>query len=98
MGVSMGPGLTALTRIFRGASSAEAARIGTRALTADGHPALGYMPGTDNLYMAVTHSGITLAPLVGRLVAEEVTGGTSEHDLSTYRPDRFDTVATSPAG
>jgi glycine/D-amino acid oxidase-like deaminating enzyme len=79
--------------------SAEAARIGTRALTADGHPALGYMPGTDNLYMAVTHSGITLAPLVGRLVAEEVTGGTAEHDLSPYRPDRFDTpVATSPAG
>jgi glycine/D-amino acid oxidase-like deaminating enzyme len=67
----------------------EATRIGLRALTADGFPAVGPVPGTEGAYVAVTHSGVTLAPLLGRLVAGEVLGGTREPTLADYRPDRF---------
>jgi len=37
----------------------------------------------------VMHSGITLAPLVGRLSAEEIVGGCALDVLEPYRLDRF---------
>jgi glycine/D-amino acid oxidase-like deaminating enzyme len=67
----------------------EASRIGFRALTGDGFPAVGPLPGVEGAYLAVTHSGVTLAPLLGRLVAAEVLEGSSEPTLADYRPDRF---------
>jgi len=67
----------------------EATRIGLRALTVDGFPAVGPVPGTAGVYVAVTHSGVTLAPLLGRLVAGEVLDGSREPTLADYRPDRF---------
>ena len=66
----------------------EAVRIGRRALTADGLPAIGPLPGQQGAYVAVTHSGITLGPLIGRLVADELRG-TPDPRLEDYRPDRF---------
>jgi glycine/D-amino acid oxidase-like deaminating enzyme len=38
-------------------------------------PLLGRAVGLDGLYVAVTHSGITLAPAVGSMVAEEIVTG-----------------------
>jgi len=70
----------------------EATRIGRRAIPGDGLPAIGPVPGCDGAYLAVTHSGITLAPLVGRLVAGELIDGAPEAALDPYRPDRFSTV------
>ena len=55
---------------------------------ADAHPILGWLPGLRNVYVAVTHSGATLGPLIGRLVAEEVAEGKSLNQLKPYRPDR----------
>ena len=53
----------------------------------DGFPILGYLePG---LYSAVTHSGMTLAPLIGQLVAAEVQEQVSLRLLDDYRPTRF---------
>lgn len=53
----------------------------------DGFPILGYVqPG---LYSAVTHSGMTLSPLVGQLVAAEVKEQVSLIILNDYRPTRF---------
>ena len=53
----------------------------------DAHPIVGWLPGKKNVYVAVTHSGATLGPLLGRLVTEEVLG--NEQDmLKHYRPDR----------
>ena len=46
--------------------------VGLRALTADLLPAVGRL--SDRTYVAVTHSGITLAPALGELVAAEVLG------------------------
>ena len=45
---------------------------GRRPIPRDGLPLVGRADKVAGLYVAVTHSGITLAPLIGRLVAEEI--------------------------
>lgn len=67
----------------------EAARIGIRPLPADGLPAVGLAPGYDNLYMCVTHSGVTLAPLLAELLVDEILRETESPLLSSFRPTRF---------
>jgi glycine/D-amino acid oxidase-like deaminating enzyme len=47
------------------------------------------MPGIAGYYMAVTHSGVTIAPYLGKAVANEVVRGQLHGDLETFRPDRF---------
>ena len=61
--------------------------VGLRALTADLLPAVGRL--SDRTYVAVTHSGITLAPALGDLVAAEVLGRGEEPLLAPFRPDRL---------
>jgi glycine/D-amino acid oxidase-like deaminating enzyme len=63
--------------------------LGVRPIPADGLPVIGPAPGLPGLYLAVMHSGITLAPLVGRLSAEEIVGGHALDVLEPYRLDRF---------
>jgi glycine/D-amino acid oxidase-like deaminating enzyme len=67
----------------------EAVRIGVRPLPKDGMPVVGWVPGTSNLYLAATHSGVTLAPLLGELVAAEILEGTPAAALQDFRPGRF---------
>ncbi|MCR3743030.1 Glycine/D-amino acid oxidase (deaminating) [Actinomadura glauciflava] len=56
-----------------------------RPLPVDGYPLIGFQrPG---LYTAVTHSGITLAPHLAALIAQEIAGRPSRA-LAPYRPDR----------
>ncbi|MCY4607283.1 MAG: FAD-binding oxidoreductase [bacterium] len=64
-------------------------RVGHRPMPADGRSIVGHLPGCDNLFVAVTHSGITLAPAVGALVADEITGSPVSPLLQEFRPDRF---------
>ncbi len=47
------------------------------------------IPTRDAVYAVATHSGVTLGPLLGRLVAEELIDGRSSPLLATFRPDRF---------
>ncbi len=63
--------------------------IGVRPVPADGVSVVGRLPGWDNVYVAVTHSGVTLGPLLGRLLATEVTTGRPDPLLAPFRPDRF---------
>jgi len=63
--------------------------IGLRPMPADGFPAVGFAPGLDGLYLAVMHSGVTLAPVVGRFAAEEILDGAAIELLAPYRPGRF---------
>ena len=42
-----------------------------------------------NVYIALTHSGVTLAPLIGELAAIEIVDGVRVESLSPYRPERF---------
>jgi glycine/D-amino acid oxidase-like deaminating enzyme len=71
-----------------GEARLETVRIGIRSVAADGMPVVGIAPNVDNLYLLVSHSGVTLAPVLGRLVAEELLGGPQDR-LDPYRPARF---------
>lgn len=67
----------------------EVARIGWRPLPADGLSAVGPLPGLEGYYLAFTHSGVTLGPLLGRLIAGEVTTGRPAPLLAPFRPARL---------
>lgn len=58
-----------------------------RPVPADGLPVMG--EAADGLYLAVMHSGATLAALAGELAAREILGGSAEPLLAPYRPGRF---------
>jgi glycine/D-amino acid oxidase-like deaminating enzyme len=63
--------------------------IGYRPTPADGFPAIGRAKGCTGLYITVMHSGITLAPAVGRFAAEEILQGRRDPLLAPYGPERF---------
>ncbi|MGH3274204.1 MAG: FAD-dependent oxidoreductase [Streptosporangiaceae bacterium] len=67
----------------------ESARIGVRSLPADELPVVGRVPGQDNLYTCVTHSGVTLGPLLAELAAGEILREDDDPLLTTFRPERF---------
>jgi glycine/D-amino acid oxidase-like deaminating enzyme len=83
--------LTAVRSTFHGAADVEllSARVGARPMPADGDPIIGPVTGVPGLYLAVMHSAVTLAPVVGRLVARELVGDTVEPALAACRLDRF---------
>ncbi len=63
--------------------------LGHRPTPPDGFPAVGRFDGVSGLYAAVMHSGITLAPAIGRFVAEEVLTGEREPLLAPFGVERF---------
>jgi glycine/D-amino acid oxidase-like deaminating enzyme len=63
--------------------------LGFRPTPADGFPALGRPKGVGNLYVAVTHSGVTLAPAIGLFAAQEILEGARDRLLAPYGADRF---------
>ena len=67
----------------------EAARVGVRPMPADGRSAVGPIPGVSGYYLVVTHSGVTLAPHLGALVADEIVGGREDARLAPFRPARL---------
>jgi glycine/D-amino acid oxidase-like deaminating enzyme len=64
-------------------------RAGVRVVPMDEMPVLGFAPGRDNLYIAVTHSGVTLAPIIGRIVTDEILGTATSLLVPEFRPQRF---------
>jgi glycine/D-amino acid oxidase-like deaminating enzyme len=64
-------------------------RIGYRPMPVDGFPLTGRMKKIDGLYVAVTHSGITLAPAIGAFGADEILDGVRHELLALYHPDRL---------
>ena len=64
-------------------------QVCVRPMPADGQSIVGRLPGTPGLYVAVTHSGVTLAAHLSRLIATDLTTGTPPPDLAPYRPARF---------
>lgn len=63
--------------------------VGYRPTPKDGFPILGSVDGLEGVYLAVTHSGVTLAPAIGRFAAEEILTGEDEPLLAPYRLARF---------
>jgi len=63
--------------------------IGPKPVPADGEPVLGQLGDTSGLYIAFTHSGATLALIVGELLASEITTGQPHPLLAPFTPRRF---------
>lgn len=72
--------------LLRGAGDLELERwtVGHRPTPADGFPVVGRAEGTAGLYVAVMHSGMTLAAAVGRFVAQELLAGERDALLEPY--------------
>ena len=67
-------------------------RVCVRPMPADGRSIVGWLPGAEGMYVAVTHSGVTLgAHLAGLITAEVLSGagGTAPAELAPLRPGRF---------
>ena len=72
--------------------------VGWRPMPLDGYPVLGFTSEAPNLYVALTHSGVTLAPALSQLAAQEICGGTpADAVLGPYRPQRFAGVTPEQA-
>jgi D-amino-acid dehydrogenase len=65
--------------------------LGARPCFADSRPVLGRAPGRGGLWLAYGHghSGLTLGPVTGRLIAEMITGATPFCDPAPYGAERF---------
>ncbi|WP_136660175.1 FAD-binding oxidoreductase [Nitratireductor sp. XY-223] len=63
--------------------------VGVRPIPEDGLPIVGFAPQVKGLYLSVMHSGVTLAPAVGRFAAVEILDGTAVRLLDICRPERF---------
>jgi len=66
----------------------ETTRIGVRPMPPDEKPIVGGIPGLDGFYIIVSHSGVTLGPLWGRIAAAELLDGVVDPRLDPYRPAR----------
>jgi len=64
-------------------------RIGVRPMPADGQTIAGRVSGFSNAWVLATHSGVTLGPLLGHLIASEIVGGVPSAALAPFRPERF---------
>ena len=79
-------------RYLPGLTHAEAipVPVGWRPMPLDGYPVMGFTSEAPNLYVALTHSGVTLAPALSQLAAQEICDGTpADAVLGPYRPQRF---------
>jgi sarcosine oxidase subunit beta len=58
--------------------------VGLRPYCEDGHPLIGPWPGVEGLWLATGHEGlgISLAPITGLLIAQQIAGGELAVDLS----------------
>ena len=63
--------------------------VGYRPMPIDELPVIGFCDAAPNLYIALMHSGVTLAPLMGELAPLEIVDGAHVEMLAPYRPGRF---------
>jgi glycine/D-amino acid oxidase-like deaminating enzyme len=62
---------------------------GVRPVPPDGYPIIGKVDGVEGLLLAVMHRGVTLAPVVGSILADLAAHGRTVHDIDPYRLSRF---------
>ena len=63
--------------------------IGVRPIPEDNRTSAGTVKTIPGYAEIVTHSGITLGPLLGTLVARQIVDGTTDSLLEPFSPDRF---------
>ena len=72
--------------------------VGWRPMPLDGYPVMGFAPEAPNVYVALTHSGVTLCPVLSQLAALEICeGARADAVLGPYRPERFADVTPEAA-
>lgn len=71
--------------------------VGYRPMPVDELPIFGFNQPVPNLYITLTHSGVTLAPLIGELSTTEILGGAQVNFLTRYRLERFSSPGNSLA-
>ncbi len=83
--------LDKITTVLPGARSAILVQLtlGFRPMPEDGFPIVGFVPGSSDIYVAVMHSGVTLAPIMGQYISREILDDISVDSLAPYRPTRF---------
>ncbi|PLR50758.1 D-amino-acid oxidase [Chimaeribacter arupi] len=64
-------------------------KLGPKPIPGDGNPVLGELARVPGCFVAFTHSGATLALIVGELLADEIMTGDKHPMLSTFRAERF---------
>ncbi len=69
--------------------------LGFRLMPFDKLPVVGALPDVPDVHVAVLHSGVTLAPIIGRYVTHEVLSGARVEALAPFRPERFARIATA---
>jgi glycine/D-amino acid oxidase-like deaminating enzyme len=67
----------------------EAVRIAIRPIPGDHLSAVGPVPRISGYYLAVTHSGVTMSPFLGAVIADEIMRGRQREELADFRPARF---------
>lgn len=79
--------LDAMSSLFRSRPALTMASyaLARRPIPKGGLPVIGAVDTVNGLYLAVTHSGITLAPAIGRFVAEELIEGRRDPLLAPFR-------------
>jgi len=63
--------------------------LGFRPMPQDRLPIVGFSPGNPDVYIAVMHSGVTLAAIMGRYISHEIMNNDLIDELAPYRPERF---------
>lgn len=72
---------------------------GLLATPIDELPIIGALPGAQGAYIAVAgHTGFTLAPSIGRLVAQMVAGAPLDVSVEAFSPSRFSSIQQQPSG
>jgi glycine/D-amino acid oxidase-like deaminating enzyme len=64
-------------------------KLGQRPVPMDGLPVVGAVPDAPGIFVAVMHSGVTLGPLIGQLLAEEILQAKPSPLLSQFRATRY---------
>lgn len=65
--------------------------VGLRPYSIDSLPLIGRWDPVDGLWIAAGHEGlgISMAPITGRLIAQQIAGVATDVDATPYRPGRF---------
>jgi len=71
------------------AGAIERTTLGYRVMPADEYPIIGFAEHCPNLYVTATHSGVTLAPVIGELATLEILDSIPQPLLAPYRLSRF---------
>src|SRR3989441_12345010 len=83
------------TTLFRSARDVTLVehRVGVRPMPSDRHTIAGRIPGFENAWMIATHSGVTLGPLLGRLLADELIRGAPSATRSEEHTSELQSLA-----